>query len=89
VYVLPQHTLTAVLYNDLGHKLRALNFQLKVPLGHLQSLNVLISTAPTAHASFMPLLGGMTQHNPFIRDTASELSVLPTRMSDFDSKGNA
>jgi hypothetical protein len=38
--------------NDSGHKLRALTFQLQEALGHLQVLNALISTAPTAHASF-------------------------------------
>ena len=36
---------------DSGHKLHALTHQLQETLGHLQSLNALISTAPTAHVS--------------------------------------
>jgi len=46
------------LYNDSGHKLRALILQLREALGHQQSLNALISTAPPAHGSFMPVLDG-------------------------------
>ena len=38
--------------NDPGHKLRALTFQLRETLGHLQYVNALISTAPAAHGSF-------------------------------------
>jgi hypothetical protein len=40
----------------LAHKLRAVTLQLQETLGHLLPLNALISTAPTAHASFMPVL---------------------------------
>ena len=48
--------------NDSGHKLRAPTFQLQETLGHLQSLNALISTALAAHDSFMPVLGGYSFH---------------------------
>ena len=58
--------------NDSGHKLRALTFQLQETPSQLHSLNALISTAPAAHASFMPLLDG----NP---DFVDAFALLPGR----------
>ena len=52
----PNSLAIATLPNDSADKLQALTYQLQGTPCHLGSLGALISTAPTAHVSFMRLI---------------------------------